>query len=228
MAGGLVDRDRSSPLRVRAHDLVELVTARLRDPLGGDGDAGVGEEDVQPAVLLQRLVDDPLDVLLFPGVHLARVDLHGRVERGQLALVRLQVRGGVVADEDGFGAVTGELVDRGAPDAGGGVGARDDDDFVLDAAGDAEVLGAFRAVESESSRRGSDGMIDVRDDDDIRASRVACYGGNLGDILKHPRVLSRFGQLLAESLYSCLGRGRHDGCSSEKAERMQLRRISPV
>ncbi len=47
----------------------------------------------------------------------------------------VEVRGAVVAEEDGLGAVAGELVGGGAADAEGAVGAGYDDDFVFDAAG---------------------------------------------------------------------------------------------
>jgi hypothetical protein len=45
------------------------------------------------------------------------------VQRVELALVRFQVGGGKVADEDRAGAIAGELVGRCAADAEGGVGA---------------------------------------------------------------------------------------------------------
>lgn len=61
------------------------------------------------------------------------MDLDVRVQGIELPLMRFQVFGGVVADEDGFGAVVGELVRRCAPDADGAVGAGYDYYFVFDA-----------------------------------------------------------------------------------------------
>ena len=58
--------------------------------------------------------------------------------------MRFQVRGVVVADEDGFGAVPGELVDGGAADADGGVGAGDDYYFVFYATVERSVSGVER------------------------------------------------------------------------------------
>jgi hypothetical protein len=52
---------------------------------------------------------------------LADVHVDRGVERVQLPLVHGQIGVGKVAEEDGFGAVAGELVCAGAADADGGV-----------------------------------------------------------------------------------------------------------
>jgi hypothetical protein len=83
--------------------------------------ARVGEEDVEAAVLRQGVVDHCLDRLLVGGVKLARVDVYQRPQGVDLALVRVEVGGIVVADVDGLCAVLGELVGRGAADAEDGV-----------------------------------------------------------------------------------------------------------
>jgi hypothetical protein len=67
-------------------------------------------------------LDDGLDGGFVAGVELAGVYVDGGVEGVQLPFVGLEVGGLVVADVDGAGAVAGELVDRGAADADGGVG----------------------------------------------------------------------------------------------------------
>jgi hypothetical protein len=83
--------------------------------------ARVGEEDIEAAVLRQGVVDHCLDRLLVGGVKLPRVDVDQRPQGVDLALVRVEVGGIVVADVDGLCAVLGELVGRGAADAEDGV-----------------------------------------------------------------------------------------------------------
>ncbi len=96
-----------------------------RADIGEEGvrtnNAGVGEEDVEPAVPLECVVDHFLDGLLVGGVELARVDLDLGVQAVDLAFVRLEVGGIEVADVDGLGSVLCELVGRGAADAQNGV-----------------------------------------------------------------------------------------------------------
>jgi hypothetical protein len=84
-------------------------------------DAGVGEEDVEPAVALERVVDDFLDGLLVGGVELARVDVDVGPQAVDLALVGVEVGGVEVTDVDGLGSVLCELMGRGAADAQDGV-----------------------------------------------------------------------------------------------------------
>lgn len=194
------------PLRISPHDLIELVPARLRDPLRTDTDARVREEDVQPAVLLQRLVHDAGNVLLLPGVHFPGMNVHCRVERVELPLVRFQVRGVVVADEDGFGAVPGELVDGGTADADGRVGAGDDNYFVFCATVRGRLVSGFGRTEWDRRNEALSVEGNCRRVY-VRPSRIACYCRNLGDVFEHAWILFWFGELLAESLYSCFGCG---------------------
>jgi hypothetical protein len=83
--------------------------------------AGVGEEDVEPAVPLKRIVDHLLHRLLVGGVELARVHVDLGPQAVDLALVRVEVGAVVVADVDGLGAVLCELVRRGPTDSQDGV-----------------------------------------------------------------------------------------------------------
>lgn len=59
------------------------------------------------------------------------MDFNPGVQFAQLLLVRGKIRVVKVADVDCLCAVPGELVDGGAADADGGVGACDDDDLVF-------------------------------------------------------------------------------------------------
>lgn len=80
-------------------------------------DTGIGEEDIQPAVPAQRIVDHLLDLGLLRGVKLPGVDFDGGEGGVDLLLVRLQVSAVVVADVDGFGAALCVLVGCGPADA---------------------------------------------------------------------------------------------------------------
>lgn len=93
--------------------------------------ARVGEEHVQPSVPVESFVYDGFHGRFVAGVEAARVDVDGRVEGLQLAGVGGEVGVVEVADVEGAGAVVGVLVGGGAADAEGGVGAGDDDHFVL-------------------------------------------------------------------------------------------------
>lgn len=59
------------------------------------------------------------------------MDLDGRVEGGEFAGVGGEVGGGEVAEEDGEGTMSSELVGAGATDAEGGVCASYDDYFAF-------------------------------------------------------------------------------------------------
>lgn len=105
------------PECIRPHIRHEFLRRGFGDALGGDGDAGIGEEDVQTTVLFQRLVDDAFDVVFVARVDFACVHVDTWVEGLDLALVGVEVCGGEVGDEDGAGAVVGELVRAGSADA---------------------------------------------------------------------------------------------------------------
>ncbi len=110
-----------SPERVYAVDLHKVGGGNVGEEGVRAHDAGVGEEDVEPAVPLERVADHFLDGLLVGGVELANVDVDLGVQAVDLALVRLEVGGIKVADVDGLGPVLRELVGRGAADAQDGV-----------------------------------------------------------------------------------------------------------
>ena len=101
------------PQRIHAHHLHKLLRRVVVEQLHA-ADSRVGEEDVQPAVPLNCIVDDGLDGRLVRGVKLPRVHVDAREQRGHLALVRREVLAVKVADVDGPRAVGGELVRRGS------------------------------------------------------------------------------------------------------------------
>lgn len=109
------------PKSIHPHRIHKLVPINLRKQLGLPHNPGIREENVQPAVLGNRIVDNGRHGLLIRGVELPHVHVHARVERLHLALVRGQVGVVVVADVDCLGAVVGELVGAGAADAVGRV-----------------------------------------------------------------------------------------------------------
>lgn len=97
----------------------------------GAHDAGIGEEDVQPAISSHGILDDRLHGSLVRGIELARVHFRVRIQTVDFTLVRLQVAAVKVTDVHGLGAVSRELMSCRAADAERRVGARDDDHFVL-------------------------------------------------------------------------------------------------
>jgi hypothetical protein len=92
-------------------------------------DPRIREKHIQPAVSADGIVHHPLDLRLLGRIHLHDMDVGGRVEGRELALVRRQMAVVVVADVDGTGAVGGELVRRGTADAQRGVAPGYDDYF---------------------------------------------------------------------------------------------------
>jgi hypothetical protein len=72
--------------------------------------AGVGEEDIEAAVPLERIVDDLLHRFLVGGVKLACVDVDLGPRGVDLALVRLEVGVVIVTEVDGLGSVRCELM----------------------------------------------------------------------------------------------------------------------
>lgn len=67
------------PQCIRPHSRHELLRARFRDALRGDANSCVGEKNVQTTVLLQRLIDDTLNICLLTGIDFARMDVHIRI-----------------------------------------------------------------------------------------------------------------------------------------------------
>lgn len=123
-----------SPQSIGLHRLHKLLRRAVEHSLRSDADAAIGVEDVETAVLFEREVDYALHVRFFADVYLMRVDGDVRVEGVELALMRFEVLGVEIAEEDGFGAILGEEM-RGCPsDSNGGVGAGDDDDFAFESA----------------------------------------------------------------------------------------------
>jgi len=125
----------NAPESIRPHDRHEILRTTLQHPLSRETNPRIREKHIQPPIQLQTLVHDGLDVGLAPGVHASALHFDARVQGGDFAFVRVEVRGAEVAEEDGVGAVAGELVGGGAADAEGAVGAGYGDDFVFDAAG---------------------------------------------------------------------------------------------
>jgi len=71
---------RISPQGIGAHGFHEVVGAGFCDYLHTSRDASIGEEDVEPAILLQYFVDEVLDIRFLAGVDLAGVHFNTRVQ----------------------------------------------------------------------------------------------------------------------------------------------------
>ena len=170
-----------------------------RADIGEEGvranDAGVGEEDIEPAVPLERVVNDFLDGLLVGGIELARVDVYLGVQAVDLALVRLEVGGIEVADVDGLGPVLCELVGRGTADAQNGVCAWEVWCKSRECPRDG-LTGAIGAIGANTS------------DDDHLARNPRSAGSDLGE-----RWDGAAGELVADGLDTALGGFGH--CSAE-------------
>lgn len=131
-AKGEQNQSPHSPQSIHPHSLHELPHIPLRHPLHRNRNPRIRKENVQTTILLQRLIHHTLDIRFRPRVDFTAVDRRARVQRLDFALVRLQVLGVQIAEENRLGAVVRELV-RGCPaDAQRRVGARDDYDFAFD------------------------------------------------------------------------------------------------
>lgn len=108
--------------RVRLHGAQECLGLDLGEELGGADDACVGEEDVETPVGGEGVINDRLYARGIRSVELARVDVDGRVQGQDFALVRLQMGVSEVAEVDGPGPVLGELVSGSAANAERAVG----------------------------------------------------------------------------------------------------------
>jgi len=105
-----LDRGGYRPERVHPQNVHKVVGVDLAEQGVWPDSAGVGKEDVESAVPLERIVDHLLHRLLVGGVKLACVHVDLGPQGVDLALVRLEVGAIVVADVDGLGAVLGELM----------------------------------------------------------------------------------------------------------------------
>lgn len=91
------------------------------------GDAGIGEEDVETAIALERVVHDGLDLGLVGGIKCPSVDLDSRERGVDLLLVNLEVSAVKVAEVDGTSAALGELMGSGSADSASRVGSCDNE-----------------------------------------------------------------------------------------------------
>lgn len=119
------------PQSICPHIRHEFVSGRLSDSLGGDANASIGEENIQAAVLLERLVDDALHVRFFASIDLPAMNIDTRIERVYLSLMSLQMVRVEVTHKDSFGSIVRVLMASGSADSKRRVGASDDDDFAL-------------------------------------------------------------------------------------------------
>lgn len=109
------------PERVHSQNVHEILRRHIRKQGVRSRDARIGENDIQPCVPLQGVVDDGLDGGFIGGVELSRVDLTSRVQRLDLLLVVAEEFVVKVADVDGLCAVLGVLVRGGSSNAQGRV-----------------------------------------------------------------------------------------------------------
>lgn len=110
------------PKSICSHSLHKVIAVNFSKEPRLAHDAGIGEENIQPAIFCQCIVNDRHYGLFICCVKLPCVDFHGRVERLNLTLVRCKMGIAEVTNIDCFGAVVGKLMRAGAADACGGIG----------------------------------------------------------------------------------------------------------
>lgn len=142
------------PQNICPHRPHKLPPLNLRKHLMRPHHRRIREHDIQAPIILQRLIHHRFHGCFVRGIEMPCVDIDIRVEGVEFPLVYREELIAVVAEEDGAGAVLGELVRAGAADADGRVcawggggrlgwlgegekagwrrGTGDDDDFVLD------------------------------------------------------------------------------------------------
>lgn len=99
-----------SPQRIGLHNLHEIVRSRIQNRHRTSSDACIRKEDVKPAILLQHLVDEFLDVCFLACIDSPGVHFNIWVQTFDFAGMDVQQVGLVVTNEDCFGAVAGELM----------------------------------------------------------------------------------------------------------------------
>lgn len=107
----------NGPKRVHTHNLSKVFRVKLNERVHRPGNAGIGEEDVEPAVSTEGIIDNSLDGLFVGSIELANMNVYPGIERLNILFVCFKIGVVKVADIDGLRPILGKLMGRSATNA---------------------------------------------------------------------------------------------------------------